>query len=251
MFAIPVANPRTSVLEFLCRLVYTVVEYCVSVVAILLVLPIIIVLVIRIRFESPGPALFFHRRAAKSKRVKGSALIGRADVKTPDGTEIRPNQRYWVPRPFYFIKFRTMFVDAPEKFQHIYVENTLTQQDFRTSFYKLNEHDPRLTKFGAWLRRTTLDELPNLWHVLTGECRLVGPRPETFALIKFYSPEEMTKFTVTPGITCLSKIRGRGELSIGEQIDLDLEYVRNRSVALDVKIICETAWAVVTQRGAF
>ena len=87
--------------------------------------------------------------------------------------------------------------------------------------------------------------------MLRGEVRLVGPRPEAREAQLNYTPRQMEKFTVEPGITCLSKIAGRGKLSVGEQIELDLEYVRMRSLWLDVKILAKTVWMVLIQRGAF
>jgi lipopolysaccharide/colanic/teichoic acid biosynthesis glycosyltransferase len=101
------------------------------------------------------------------------------------------------------------------------------------------------------LRKTTLDELPNFWNVLKGDVRLVGPRPEAPELLAYYSPEQLLKFTVKPGLTCLSKVQGRGELSVKEQIDCDVEYVRTRTILLDLKILFLTGWIVFTGRGAF
>jgi lipopolysaccharide/colanic/teichoic acid biosynthesis glycosyltransferase len=101
------------------------------------------------------------------------------------------------------------------------------------------------------LRRLSLDELPNLWSVVIGEMSLVGPRPEAPEVLQYYTPEEMTKFTFRPGITGLAQISGRGLLNWGETLALDLEYVRTRSVALDLKIILLTIWRVLTRHGAF
>jgi lipopolysaccharide/colanic/teichoic acid biosynthesis glycosyltransferase len=121
---------------------------------------------------------------------------------------------------------------------------------FQKMYYKL-EDDPRLTRVGRWLRKITIDELPNFFSVLRGDVRLVGPRPEAREVQGYYTEEQMIKFTVKPGITCLSKIHGRGELSVQEQIELDVEYVKTRTLALDLKIILLTIWGTISQRGAF
>jgi lipopolysaccharide/colanic/teichoic acid biosynthesis glycosyltransferase len=111
--------------------------------------------------------------------------------------------------------------------------------------------DPRVTRVGQLLRRTTLDELPNLWCVLAGTMRLVGPRPELPVLTQNYSPAEMYKFSVKPGVTGLAQINGRGLLSLGETLAWDLRYVQTRTVWLDLKILGMTAWHVIGRRGAF
>jgi lipopolysaccharide/colanic/teichoic acid biosynthesis glycosyltransferase len=101
------------------------------------------------------------------------------------------------------------------------------------------------------LRTLSVDELPNLWSVLIGDMRLVGPRPEAPEVLQYYTPEEMIKFTLKPGITGLAQVGGRGLLNWGETLALDLQYVRTRSIALDLKIILLTIKRVVTRDGAF
>ena len=101
------------------------------------------------------------------------------------------------------------------------------------------------------LRKLSIDELPNLWSVVKGDMALVGPRPEAPEVLQYYTPEEMVKFTLKPGITGLAQIRGRGLLDWGETIALDLEYLQNRSVLLDLKIIILTILRVITRHGAF
>jgi lipopolysaccharide/colanic/teichoic acid biosynthesis glycosyltransferase len=108
-----------------------------------------------------------------------------------------------------------------------------------------------VTRAGRWLRKSTLDELPNFWNIVAGNIGLVGPRPENPAFLPYYSAQDMRKFTVRPGITGLAVINGRGKLSIGGQIEWDLTYVRERSVMLDLKVIFATAWMVLVRRGAF
>ena len=113
------------------------------------------------------------------------------------------------------------------------------------------QNDPRVTRVGGFLRRLSLDELPNLWSVVIGDMSLVGPRPEAPEVLQYYTPEEMRKFTLRPGITGLAQISGRGLLNWGETLALDLQYVRTRSVTLDLKIILLTIRRVLTRHGAF
>ncbi len=120
-----------------------------------------------------------------------------------------------------------------------------------TVSFRRFQNDPRVTRAGRLLRQLSLDELPNLWSVLTGEMSLVGPRPEAPEVLQYYTPEEMTKLTLRPGITGLAQASGRGLLNWGETLALDLQYVRTRSVALDLKIILLTIKRVITRHGAF
>src|SRR5207245_9769472 len=114
-----------------------------------------------------------------------------------------------------------------------------------------HRHVARLTRVGCVVRELSIDELPNLWCVLTGQIRLVGPRPEAPEVLQYYTPEEMYKFALKPGITGLAQINGRGLLNWGETLKWDLEYVHTRTVWLDIKILFTTLWLVLTRRGAF
>ena len=111
--------------------------------------------------------------------------------------------------------------------------------------------DPRVTKEGDWMRRTTLDELPNFWNVLTGEMALVGPRPEIPEMLPYYRGEMLLKFSVRPGITGLAQISGRGRLSFRETVALDVKYVKQRSFWMDAKILLLTVYKIVVRDGAF
>jgi lipopolysaccharide/colanic/teichoic acid biosynthesis glycosyltransferase len=193
-------------------------DIVVSATLIVLTLPIIGLLSLVIRMQSPGPAVFRQRR------------VGR------DGRVIR------------FYKFRTMYSDARERFPELY-DYRFTAEQFATSYYK-PPVDPRNTPFGRALRKTTLDELPNLFNVIKGDVSLVGPRPELPELIEYYSPQQLTKFSVKSGITGLAQVSGRNNLSIQEQIALDVQYVQTRSFLRDLKLIALTAIMVVKRVGA-
>ncbi len=111
--------------------------------------------------------------------------------------------------------------------------------------------DPRITPYGHWLRKTSIDELPQLWNVLRGEMSLVGPRPEMPFIVDTYDDWQRRRLTVKPGITGLWQILGRKDLPMHENLQYDFYYIRNRSLGLDVSIVLRTFGAVLSRRGAF
>lgn len=149
---------------------------------------------------------------------------------------------------FDFYKFRTMWVDARERFPELYAYQYDKEagQDF---FFKLAV-DPRLTRVGRWLRRTSLDELPNLINVLKGDLSLVGPRPEIPDMLPQYRPDQLLKFSVKPGVTGLAQVKGRNILKFQETITADLTYVIRRSFFFDLGILLRTVWVVLMRIGA-
>ena len=233
----------------LLRVVYRGVECVAALVVLLLAAPILLLEAILIRLDSPGPALFWQRRVGQSVVRRGREIMNREDLVPPEGG-FQPEALYLVPQTINFVKFRTMYVDARERFPESYEFNFPSREAFLASYYK-RETDPRVTRVGRFFRRTTLDELPNLLLVVTGAMRLIGPRPEGPWFVPYYSPEEMLKFAVSPGVTGLAQCSGRGQLQIGEQLAYDLEYVRRRSVWLDLQILVNTFLSVLRRRGAF
>jgi lipopolysaccharide/colanic/teichoic acid biosynthesis glycosyltransferase len=211
-------------------------------------LPVMLLAAIMIRLDSPGPALFLHKRPARSIRMRGRDIAGRPDLNPPPGGYDLDTE-YYVPSYFTLVKFRTMHHDARTRFPSYY-GYTYTTENFHSQFPTIHD-DPRVTRVGRFLRKLSVDELPNLWSVLIGDMRLVGPRPEAPEVLQFYSPEEMIKFTLKPGVTGLAQVGGRGFLNWGETLALDLEYVRTRTVELDLKIILLTIKRVLTRYGAF
>jgi lipopolysaccharide/colanic/teichoic acid biosynthesis glycosyltransferase len=180
--------------------------------------------------------------------VRGRDLKGRTDLYPPPGG-FEADSLYYVPNYFTLVKFRTMYSDAPIRFPQFYALNYRPEEFHR--HYPTIRHDPRVTRVGRILRMTSVDELPNLWSVLVGDARLVGPRPEHPDVLQYYTPEEMHKFAYKPGITGLAQVNGRGLLNWGETLAWDLQYVRTRSVGLDLKIILMTLKRVITRHGAF
>ena len=129
----------------------------------------------------------------------------------------------------------------------IYKLRTMT--DVRDAIGEMMPDSMRLTNFGAFLRRTSLDELPELWNVLRGNMSLVGPRPLLMRYHPFFTDAEKARFVVRPGITGLAQVSGRNDLSWDDRIGLDLDYVRHTSFALDIKILFLTLWRVFRRDG--
>ncbi len=144
---------------------------------------------------------------------------------------------------FVLYKFRTM-VDNAERLQ-TEVKNELDGPVFK------NRRDPRVTRIGRVLRKLSLDELPQLFNVLKGDMSLVGPRPPVPREVAQYTPYQMQRLSVKPGLTGLWQISGRADLPFERWVELDLEYVRKRSLLLDLYILLRTPWAVLSGKGAY
>jgi lipopolysaccharide/colanic/teichoic acid biosynthesis glycosyltransferase len=199
--------------------VWRVFEILLSAAALIAALPLILVLGVVIRRGTTGKALYFQTRVGLRGRL------------------------------FRFVKFRTFYVDARQRFPDLY-QYQFSAQEIRELRFKI-VNDPRITPQGAWMRATTLDEIPNFWNVLRGDMALVGPRPEIPEMLPYYHGEMLLKFSVKPGVTGLAQISGRGRLSFHETVALDVEYVKNRSFLLDMKIIARTVYKLIARDGAF
>jgi exopolysaccharide production protein ExoY len=227
---------------------YRALEIMIAVAGLTLGMPLMLLAATLIWLDSPGPVLFFHRRPARSVVLRGRELEGRTDLRPPPGG-YRPDGLYYVPSYFTMVKLRTMYIDARERFPQFYAYK-FAPGEFHLQ-YPTHRYDPRVTRVGRVLRKLSVDELPNLWSVLVGDMRLVGPRPEAREVLQYYTPEEMYKLACKPGISGLAQVNGRGFLNWGETLAWDLHYIRTRSVALDLKIILLTLRNLVTRRGAF
>jgi exopolysaccharide biosynthesis polyprenyl glycosylphosphotransferase len=148
-------------------------------------------------------------------------------------------------RPFQMLKFRTMVRDAEAR-----LADLVPFDDLADPMFKLKA-DPRVTRVGRVLRRTSIDELPQLVNVLRGEMSIVGPRPEQLDLVERYEPEHQFRLQVRPGITGPMQVYGRGELTFDERLAVEREYVENLSLARDIRILLMTLPAVFGKRGAF
>jgi undecaprenyl-phosphate galactose phosphotransferase len=151
-------------------------------------------------------------------------------------------------RVFRCFKFRTMCIDAERVLRELLEKDADLREEWRRNF-KL-QNDPRITSVGHWLRRTSLDELPQLVNVLRGDMALVGPRPITLTELRLYGPARWQYLSVLPGMTGLWQVSGRNRVSYERRVQLDDEYVKNRSIWLDLQILVRTVLVVVTRDGA-
>jgi Undecaprenyl-phosphate galactose phosphotransferase WbaP len=185
----------------------------------LLICPILLTVLMMIKLESPGPAIFIQERPGQNGK------------------------------PFKIYKFRTMYADAERRFEQLVLENPLLAEEFQRHG-KLKD-DPRVTRVGRWLRRSSLDELPQLWNVFKGHMSLVGPRPYLINQALRMKDASVVVSRVLPGITGLWQVSGRSEITFEQRIDLDTHYVRNWSVWLDLVILARTVKIVLFSRGAY
>jgi len=148
---------------------------------------------------------------------------------------------------FSFPKFRSMVLKAEAMKQTMKNENDHGSDQVT---FKI-KNDPRVTWVGQWIRRFSIDELPQLWCVLIGEMTLVGPRPPIPDEVKMYSLKERHRLDVVPGITCIWQVSGRGDIPFPEQMKMDLEYIKKRNMVFDCYILLKTIPAVISGRGAY
>lgn len=192
----------------------------IALLAIVALAPLWLCIAIAIKATSPGPVLF------------RTPIIGRGG------------------RVFTYNKFRTMKIGGNDQ-EHrrwirsfVYADQPYGQDDAGRPVYKLT-NDPRVTRVGRWLRRASLDEMPQLLNVLRGDMNIVGPRPPVVYEYGLYGAREQMRVAVRPGITGLYQVRRRGRASFSEMLALDLEYVRRRSLWLDVCILARTPLAIL------
>jgi lipopolysaccharide/colanic/teichoic acid biosynthesis glycosyltransferase len=174
-----------------------------------------------------------------------AAIVIRAETKgSPFFIQTRLGQN---GKPFKIFKLRGMFIDARTRFANYY--DYTKHKNLEFCFH--HENDPRVTRAGKLIRRTSIDELPNLWNVVIGDMSLVGPRPEIPEVLALYGPYRDEYLSVKPGVTCLSKCTGRDRLTKKETIEFDLSYVRARCIKLDLRILWKTFCSVVLRRDVF
>jgi exopolysaccharide biosynthesis polyprenyl glycosylphosphotransferase len=187
----------------------------ISIFALILLSPVLLITTILIKLTSPGPVLFVQKRVGRHKRR------------------------------FYIYKFRTMIVDAENKMRELEHLNEVTGPVFKI------KNDPRVTRLGRFLRKTSIDELPQLFNVLNGDMSLVGPRPLPVRDYDGFSEDwQRRRFSVRPGITCLWQISGRNSIPFRRWMELDLEYIDGWSLWLDLRILLRTIPAVLRGSGA-
>ncbi len=194
-------------------------ELVLTAVAMPILLPILFVLAILVRVTSPGPIFFSHRRICKNGAF------------------------------FSMWKFRTMCVNSSEVLERYLAAHPEARSEWNQT-HKL-QNDPRVTRIGRVMRRLSLDELPQIWNVITGRMSLVGPRPIVAAEVEKYAECFHCYTQVKPGVTGLWQVSGRSKLSYQERVKLDCEYVARWSLLRDLKILALTVRSVVNQEGAY
>nr|WP_228041123.1 undecaprenyl-phosphate galactose phosphotransferase WbaP [Nodosilinea sp. LEGE 07088] len=201
------------------RLIKTLLDLGLTVIVGILLLPLLAAIALLVRLDSPGPLFYGHHRLGQNSL------------------------------PFVAWKFRTMVPNADQVLERYFEANPALRSQWSRD-HKLR-YDPRITRIGQFLRRTSLDELPQLWNVLRGEMSLVGPRPIVEEEIFRYAEKYGLYTKVLPGITGLWQVSGRNNVSYDERVNLDAYYVRNWSVWLDIYILLRTIWVVLTGDGAY
>jgi exopolysaccharide biosynthesis polyprenyl glycosylphosphotransferase len=204
------------------RLLKRLMDIAGSLFALVLSIPLLLVISILIKLTSRGPVLFRQERVGLN------------------------GQR------FILLKFRSMHVANDSRIHEEYVERLIAGAPGNqwTTVHKLTD-DPRVTRVGKLLRRTSLDELPQLFNVLAGTMSLVGPRPPIPYEVSRYAAWHTQRLAVKPGITGLWQVRGRSRVTFDDMVRLDIKYITSWSLWLDVKILCQTVGAVVSGRGAW
>ncbi|MGG4145912.1 sugar transferase [Paenibacillus algorifonticola] len=183
---------------------------------IMILSPILILVAVLIKLEDPRGKIFFYQ-----------TRVGRNE------------------RTFKMYKFRSMVSNAEEM-----LEDLLSQNEVEGAMFKMKE-DPRITKIGRFIRKTSIDELPQFWNVLRGDMSLVGPRPPVPREVESYSSYDKLRLRVTPGCTGLWQVSGRNELSFHEMVELDLQYIEQRSIIFDIKIILLTVKVMFGSKDAY
>jgi lipopolysaccharide/colanic/teichoic acid biosynthesis glycosyltransferase len=209
--------PATRTVSVLYRPVKRVIDFFVGAILLIFATPIILIAAAAIRIETRGSPFFVQTRIGKGGKT------------------------------FKIVKLRGMFIDAPVRFASYYDYSEKKNLDF---FFH-HEDDPRVTRAGRLIRKTSIDELPNLWNVVLGDMSLVGPRPEIPEVINLYGSFREEYLSVKPGVTCLSKITGRDRLTKQETIEFDISYIRQRCLGLDISILWRTFRSVLLRRDVF
>ncbi|WP_127531050.1 sugar transferase [Paenibacillus kobensis] len=185
-------------------------------VGILILSPVFISVAILIKLEDPRGPIFFHQ-----------SRVGKNET------------------GFRMYKFRSMVSNAEEL-----LEGLLSQNEIEGAMFKMKE-DPRITRIGRFIRRTSIDELPQLWNVIRGDMSLVGPRPPIPREVAEYTNHDKIRLKVTPGCTGLWQVSGRNELTFKQMVELDIEYIQNRTILFDIKIMLRTVKVLFGSKNAF
>ena len=178
-----------------------------------------------------SPIMLIVAVAIKLEDIKGPILFSQERVG-------------YLGKTFKMYKFRSMYVDAEQRLQELQHLNEQTGPVFKI------KDDPRITKVGKFIRKTSLDELPQLVNVLRGEMSIVGPRPALPREVKQYNAHQKQRLLIKPGLTCIWQVSGRNNIGFDEWVELDLEYIKNQSLGLDIKLILQTIPALLGDHNA-
>jgi lipopolysaccharide/colanic/teichoic acid biosynthesis glycosyltransferase len=184
------------------------------------VAPLLAVVALAIKLDSPGPVLFRQHRYGRNRK------------------------------PFVVLKFRTMCDGASPEAHRRYIAQLAHAGEAAQDGLKKLTADPRVTRIGALLRKTSLDELPQLWNVLAGQMSVVGPRPAIEYELEHYAPGDFARFGVRPGLTGLWQVSGRNRLGFREMLELDSEYARTTGPWTDIRILLRTPFEIFRGRAA-
>lgn len=201
------------------RMVKTIFDYTLTLIGTICISPILLIIAAWIYYDSPGPVIFKHIRIGKNSK------------------------------PFPCYKFRSMCVDSKEKLAELLANDPAAREEWERDFKLKN--DPRITRSGAFLRKTSLDELPQIFNVLKGEMSLVGPRPIIHEELERYGEFVGDYLMVKPGITGMWQVSGRSDIEYTERVQLDTWYVRNWSVWIDIVLLFKTFAVVALRKGAY
>lgn len=170
-----------------------------------------------------------------------AAIIYIDDKGNPFFSQVRLTKQ---GKPFRMYKLRSMCVDAEAKFAEVQKENKSDGLAFKS------DDDPRITKIGKFIRKTSIDELPQLWNVIKGDMSIIGPRPPLPREVVLYTPEQMERLLVKGGLSCICQTEGRSDMEFDKWVESDIKYIKNRSAALDLKLMFKTVSAVIQRKGA-
>ena len=198
------------------RLAKRLFDILVSGTSLLLLSPFLLAVVLLIRLDSPGAVLFSQNRVGK----KGVLF------------------KMW--------KFRSMYKDAEQR-----KASLLELNEMQNGVLFKMKKDPRITRVGRFIRKYSIDEIPQLWNVFVGDMSLVGPRPAIPSEVAQYTPYQRQRLQATPGITCIWQVSGRSEIPFEQQVEMDLEYIRTQSFGKDIILLLKTIPAVIKAKGAF
>lgn len=206
-----IENERSNILY---EVIKRIIDIVASFTGLILLSPLILIVSMLIKLESKGEVIF------KQKRV---GLNG---------------------KEFYMYKFRSMVINAEELKEQLESQNEMSGPMFKI------KDDPRITKVGKFIRKTSIDELPQLINVIKGDMSLVGPRPSLPKEVKKFEPWMMERLEVKPGLTCIWQISGRNNIDFEDWMKLDIKYVRERSIKLDIKLILKTVLVLFGDKNA-